>query len=355
MSTTDYISSLENLGPIGAGAFGEVHLYHDRLHGKVAGKRFFRSKFGSQGAWDEACAKALKEAQNLKALEHAHVVKIHQVIRTADHAEFLLVMEYCENKSVRQLTETNRVSLPEAKRIIRDTAIGLNYIHGNNYLHRDIKPDNILLKADGSVKLGDFGFVTDDLQFGFATPYGTAIYWAPEVLGEKACSELSDVFSLGVTFVNLISGDHWFFRDEGLKGCMLMRDDDGEPCLSPKKLFLPHVPLSWRNVANRLSSASVAARSASLSAAVNAIAKLPAVEPWTCSVSEDVITWELVKGKRRVRVEWENFLSRPKEHWAAWTENLDGSSRRSLRASSKGDKWKAMYTSLQRFFADRSV
>lgn len=353
MSTTDYISSLTHISPIGDGAFGEVHLFNDPLHGEVAGKRFFRVKFGSQDAWDQACAGALREAQNLKALEHAHVVKIHQVVRTQDGDELILVMEYCEGKSARQLTETNQVSLPEAKKIIRDAAIGLNYIHGNKYLHRDIKPDNILLKADGTVKLGDFGFVTDELQFGFATPYGTAIYWAPEVLGEKACSELSDVFSLGVTFVNLVSGDHWFFRQG--KGCMLMMGDDSEPCLSPKMLFLPHVPLSWRNVANKLCRSSVSDRCPSLSAAVNSIAKLPAVEPWTCTVGEDVITWELVKGQRRARVEWQNYLGRPDERWAAWTENHDGSARRSMKASTKGDKWKAIYTSLQGFFAARSV
>lgn len=353
MTTTDYISSLIHIRPIGDGAFGEVHLFRDPLHGEVAGKRFFRSNFGSQAAWDQACADALKEARNLKALEHAHVVKIHQVIRTHDGEEFLLVMEYCEGKSARQLTEVNQVSLPDAKRIIRDAAIGLNYIHGNKYLHRDIKPDNILLKADGTVKLGDFGFVTDELQFGFATPYGTAVYWAPEVLAERACSEMSDVFSLGVTFVNLLSGDHWFFR-EG-KGSVLMMGDDGDPRLSPKMHFLPHVPIAWRNVANKLCKPSVNGRCPSLSAAVNSIAKLPPVEPWLCSVDEDVINWELVKGQRRVRVEWRNYLGRPDERWAAWTENLDGSVRRSMKASSKGDKWKAIYTSLQRFFAGRAA
>lgn len=353
MSTTDYIASLRHIAPIGEGAFGEVHLFHDPLHGEVAGKRFFRTRFGSQEAWDKACADALKEAQNLKALEHAHVVKIHNVARTPDGEEFILVMEYCEGKSARQVTETNQVSLPEAKRIVRDAAIGLNYIHGNKYLHRDIKPDNILLRADGCVKLGDFGFVTDELQFGFATPYGTGIYWAPEVLEERACSELSDVFSLGVSFVNLMSGDYWFFRQG--RGCMLMMSEDGEPRLSPKMLFLPHVPLPWRIVANTLCRPSVSGRSPSLSAAVNSIAKLPAVEPWICTVSEDVIRWELLKGQRRVRVEWQNYLGRPDERWSAWTENLDGSGCRSLKANSKGDRWKAIYMSLQRFFAARSV
>lgn len=352
MTSKDYISTLERIRPIGYGAFGEVHLFKDPVHGEVAGKSFYQTKFGSQAAWDKACANALKEAQNLKALEHRHVVRIYQAVPTKTADEFLIVMEYCDGQSVRQLTETNRVHLLRAKTIIRDAAIGLNFIHSKGYLHRDIKPDNILLTSDGTVKLGDFGFVTDDLQFGFATPYGTGIYWAPEVLAEKACSELSDVYSLGVTFVNMLSGDRWFLR-EG-RGSVLQVDANGEPALSSKMLYLPHIPVSWRNVANKLCRPSVSNRCPSLSAAVNAIAKLPAVEAWDCTIDDDLISWELVKGNRRVRVEWANYLGRPGEAWSAWTENLNGAGRRALKSSAKGIKWKAMYSSLQVFFASRN-
>lgn len=352
-ATVDYVATLTRLGPLGEGVFGEVHRYLDPVHGEVAVKRFFRSKFGSEDAWEEACAAALREARSLKALEHDNVVKIHQVLRTTNADEFLIVMEYCEGRSVRQLTEKNVISLPEAKGIIRDAAIGLNYIHGNKYLHRDIKPDNLLLKASGRTKLGDFGFVTDDLQFGFATPYGTAIYWAPEVLAERVCSELSDVYSLGVTFVNLVSGDHWFLRDG--KGCMLAAGDDGEPYLKPKMSYLPHIPVAWRNTINKLCRPDTANRCQSLSAAVNSIARLPAVEPWMCRVGDDVIQWELIKGKRRVRVEWSDYLGRPGERWAAWSEDLSGGGRRSIASSDKDDKWKAVYGSLQSFFASRTM
>ena len=351
--TVDYVASLQPLGPIGEGVFGEVDHFRDPVNGEVAVKRFYRSKFGSQDAWQEACAGALKEARNLKALEHDHVVKIHQVLRSTSGDEFLIVMEYCEGKSVRQLTETNVVSLPRAKEIVRDAAIGLNYIHSSKYLHRDIKPDNILLKANGRAKLGDFGFVTDDLQFGFATPYGTAIYWAPEVIEEKACSELSDVYSLGVTFVNLVSGDLWFLR-EG-RGCLLEADDDGQPCLKPKMYLLPHIPVAWRNTIAKLCRHETGNRCQSLSAAVNAIVRLPAVEPWTCHVGEDGVTWELIKGKRRVRVEWTNYFGRPGEKWTAWSEDFSGSGKRTIATSEIGAKWKDVYASLQAFFASRTV
>lgn len=349
----DYIAKLKPVRPLGEGVFGEVHLYVDPIHGDVAVKKFHRSNFGSDAAWQDACAAAMKEARSLKALEHDHVVKIYQVLERPAADEFLIVMEFCEGKSVRQLTETNIVSLPQAKGIIRDAAIGLNYIHGNKYLHRDIKPDNVLLKANGRAKLGDFGFVTDDLQFGFATPYGTAIYWAPEVLREQACSEISDVYSLGVTFVNLVSGDLWFLR-EG-KGSLLAMGADGDPFLKSGMTFLPHVPTAWRNTIAKLCRSNPEHRCPSLSAAVNSIARLPPVEPWICTIEDDIIRWELDKGKRRVRVEWTHYLGRPGEQWSAWTENLDGGGRRSMANCDKNAKWKEVYSSLQRFFAGRTV
>lgn len=350
-ATLDYVASLTLIEPIGEGVFGEVHRYQDPVQGDVAVKRFFRSNFGSDDAWAEACASALEEARNLKALEHDNVVKFLQVLKTPTNDEFLIVMEYCEGRSVRQMTEANVVSLPRAKAIIRDAAIGLSYIHGKKYLHRDIKPDNILLMANGRAKLGDFGFVTDDLQFGFATPYGTAIYWAPEVLSEKACSEQSDVYSLGVTFLNMVSGEHWFLRDG--KGCMLAADDSGTPSLKPKMLFLPHIPTSWRNTITKLCRAESSSRCQSLDAAVNSIARLPAVEPWRCVVEEDVVRWELVKGARRVRVVWNGYLGGPGEHWSAWSEDLSGNGRRTIATSRRGDKWKAIYSALQAFFEAR--
>lgn len=350
-SSVDYIASLTLLGPLGEGVFGEVNLELDSVHGQVAVKRFFKTKFGSDEAWEEACAAALKEARSLKALEHANVVKIHQVLRTAGGEQFLIVMEYCEGRSVRQITENNVVSLPQAKSLIRDAAIGLNYIHGNKYLHRDIKPDNILVTASGRAKLGDFGFVTDDLQFGFATPYGTAIYWAPEVLSEQACSEVSDVYSLGVTFVNLVCGDLWFLR-EG-KGALLAENEDGDPYLKPKLHLLPHVPKTWRNTIAKLCRADPGARCPSLAAAVNSIARLPAVEPWVCTIDDHSIEWEMIKGKRRVRVEWKNYLGRAGEVWTAWSEDARGGGRRTMANSAKGANWKEMYGSLQAFFERR--
>lgn len=347
----NYLAGLQKGARLGGGVFGEVFLCIDPVQGQVAAKHFYAANFATPAAWQEVCEKALAEAQALKALEHCNIVRVHQVLLAVAGSEFLIVTEYCEERSARDKTSANSFTLKQMKHIAREAAIGLNYIHGQGYLHRDIKPDNILLKSNGEVKVGDFGFVTDQLQFGFATPYGTPAYWAPEVRREKACTDLSDVYALGMTLLNLVSGDHWFFRKG--RGQIFREDADGYPLVSGDMLFLPHIITAWRNTIARLIRADKVKRCASMAEAVNLISRLPVVEDWTCDVGPDEINWKMEKDGRRFRVRWENYL-RDGESWIAWSEAHNGSAKRTLAKSNSADKWPKKYRSLQLFFEKRS-
>jgi len=346
-----YVAGLQKGSHLGDGAFGEVFLCQDPVQGPVAAKHFYASKFPSQAAWAEACSKALEEAKALKEFEHQNILKVHHVLENITGQEFLIVTEFCDNKTARQLSSRNRIVLREAKHIIREASIGLNYIHSKGYLHRDIKPDNIFLKLNGEVKVGDFGFVTDRLQFGFATPYGTPAYWAPEVVVDRACSALSDVYALGATFLNLVVGDHWFFRQG--RGQILKEDTNGWCYIANDMLYLPHITTTWRNIINKLVRANGGKRCASMSEAVNSISRLPAVEDWACEVTDREVNWTLIKGGRHVRVRWENYF-RPSETWVAWSEGSTGGNKRTLASSVASDSWKKKYRSLQEFFEHRA-
>jgi hypothetical protein len=116
--------------------------------------------------------------------------------------------------------------------------------------------------------------------------------------------------------------------------------------------LLPHVPKTWRNTIAKLCRAEPGSRCQSSAAAVNLIASL---RPWICTVDDDVIQWEMMKGKRRSRVEWRNYLGRTGEVWAAWSEEAAGGGRRTMATSTKGANWKSMYGSLQDFFENRTV
>lgn len=347
----EYLATLHPIHDLGRGAFGLVRLCKDDVHGLVAAKYFFRSTFPDPGDWLVTCDKALAEAQALKHLEHRNVVRVHHVLRSPQQDEFLLVMEFCDGGSARALSESNVINLLNVKKIIRDAAIGLNYIHNQKFLHRDIKPDNILLTSHNEVKIGDFGFVTDKLAAGFATPYGTPCYLAPEVPVNLTCSALSDVYSLGVTFIHLMHGDHWFLRQG--RGQMLDWDEPFPP-LASRGVWLPHIPAFWRTFVGRLTHADPAKRCQSMDEAVNLIARLPVVENWTCQVEADQISWILqpTPGSRKVRVLWENYLRRG-ESWCAWSEDAHGKAKKTLFRSQKGAPWMKTYRGLQEFFRSR--
>lgn len=347
-----FISDLQVGKHLGDGAFGAVFLCNDPVQGEVAAKHFYSNKFPSHAAWAIACDKALSEAKTLKALEHVNILKVHHVLKSDSDDEFLIVTEYCDDGSGGSKARTNRISLREMKNLVRDAAIGLNYIHGQGYLHRDIKPDNIFLKSNGEVKVGDFGFVTDQLQFGFATPYGTPVYWAPEVYVDRACSALSDVYSLGVTFLHLISGDKWFLRNG--RGQIVLLGANGYPYISEKLLFLPHIPKTWRGVVKRLINPNKAKRCVSMSEAVDLISRLPTVENWECHVSDGDIQWALSKGQRRVIVSWNNYLKQG-ESWVAASDDGHGGKKRTLAKSDPSDSSAEKYRKLQLFFDGRKV
>ncbi|MDP2520907.1 protein kinase domain-containing protein [Shimia thalassica] len=265
--------------------------------------------------------------------------------------EFLISCEFCEAGSARDSCKSNSINLKSAKGIVRDAAIGLSFIHSNGYIHRDIKPDNILLCSDGSAKVGDFGFVTDKLQFGFATPYGTPVYWAPEVFQTKACSNQSDVYSLGATLLHLVSGDSWFLRDRNRP--LVATDPTGQPYLKENPVYLPHVPKDWRTKISKLLRHDSNRRCASMSEAVDLISTLGQVENWNCQVGADSIIWTLENGKRPIFVVWKDYFQKSST-WAAWSESLSGTNKRTLSHDPGNGKWYDSYRSLQSFFQERT-
>ena len=344
----DFVAELEPVKDLGQGAFGLVRLCKDRVHGEVAAKYFFRSNFTDAKDWQAACGAALREAQNLKTLEHDNVVRIIQVLQSMSGDEFLMVMEYCALGSAKKIAESNSIDLNGARRIARDAALGLTYIHEKGYLHRDIKPDNILIGANNRAKVGDFGFVTDALALGLAGGCGTPCYLAPEVPSNLACSAQTDVYSLGVTFMHLLHGDLWCFnRGRGA----LFDWNEPFPPLHPRGIWLPHVPASWKACVGQLTRTEVARRVPSMGGALNLISRLPAAEEWVCDVSPDLVSWrlEVPKQRRVVRVEWERYFQKG-ERWRAWSEGPRGERPHSLGRSAPGAK---VYRELQSFFAER--
>lgn len=154
----------------------------------------------------------MKEAEILKRLNHPNIVKIYSFIETPNTLYF--VLEYVEHGSLAGLLKKYGV-FPEhliasyTEQILQ----GLRYLHGEGIIHRDIKGDNILITKDGKVKLADFGTAKlEDAEKKTQTVVGTPYWMAPEVIEMSACGPTSDIWSLGCTVLELLTGAPPYFE-----------------------------------------------------------------------------------------------------------------------------------------------
>lgn len=145
------------------------------------------------------------EINLLRKLKHPNIVEYKGFMRSPHSFSFIL--EYCPNGSLSDMIKIKgKLSERLAAKYVHDTLKGLNFLHSNNLIHRDIKAANLLVAADGTVKLADFGVATIMKLKGNYTCMGTPHWMAPEILGNDGASPASDIWSLGCTVVELLVG-----------------------------------------------------------------------------------------------------------------------------------------------------
>ena len=159
----------------------------------------------------------LREARIAAKLHHRHVVGVHDVGRVGDY--HYIAMEYLGGGTL--LTKDGkRCAVPFALRAIREMAMALNYAHAKGFVHRDIKPDNILLREDGSAALTDFGIARASDSATHMTRTGTVIgtphYMSPEQARGRPIDGRADLYSLGIVLYELLMGRVPFHADDSL-------------------------------------------------------------------------------------------------------------------------------------------
>jgi len=201
---------------LGRGATGIVYRGRDSQTGRVVAiKTVALSREFETGELQEVRERFVREAETAGRLNHPHVVRIFDAGEAHDLA--YIAMEFLQGTDLTPYTRPdNLLPLPQVMRIIARAAAALHYAHVNRVVHRDIKPSNIMYDpASDTVKVTDFGIalITDSSRTG-RTP-GTPSYMSPEQLAGKTIEGRSDLFSLGVTFYQLVSG-HLPFRGDSL-------------------------------------------------------------------------------------------------------------------------------------------
>ena len=225
----------------------------------------------------ESRERFVREARTAAGLSHPHIVPIHRVGEAGGFVFF--VMSYVEGETLGERLRT-RGPLPpaDATRVLREVAWALAYAHGRGIVHRDVKPDNILLEArTGRALVTDFGIAHAGKDPGPATEpgkiMGTAHFMSPEQAANGPLDGRSDIYSLGVVGYLVVSG-RLPFESSNLPALLVRQATEVPPSVM---LAAPGLPPAFASAIDRCLALDPAARFADGEALAEAL--VPAVEP----------------------------------------------------------------------------
>ncbi len=213
---------------MGEGAFGAVYLGHDTQLDRPVAIKVFR---GGDGPAAEA-DRLLREARQLARLRHPGIVAVHDV-GTQDGQVFI-VSDYLDGEDLARWLKRHAPTWQQTAAIVGAVAEALAHAHSQLTIHRDVKPANILMTADGNPVLVDFGLALDDASAGadeLGVIAGTPAYMAPEQVAGKAhrIDGRTDIYSLGVVLYEMLSGRVPFRADKSQELMRQVRDDEPQP------------------------------------------------------------------------------------------------------------------------------
>jgi len=235
------------LEPLGRGGMARVYrAYHPQLDRYVAIK-VLRSDLVEE---EEFLARFRREAQAVASLRHPNIVQVYDF--DVRGTNYYMVMELLEGDTLRTRlndyrARDERMPLGEMVRILLDLLDGLAYAHSEGMIHRDVKPANILLTKRGQAVLTDFGIA----QIIGGTKYtvtgalmGTLAYMAPEQGLEGHCDIRSDIYSLGIVFYEMLTGEPPFDAETPLAILMKHVNDP----LPPPRKHDPSIPKHFERI-----------------------------------------------------------------------------------------------------------
>jgi serine/threonine protein kinase len=216
MAGERFIGKYRVKGELGRGGMGAVYLAEQPGLGReVAIKELIQS-----AATDPVALKRfLQEAQVMARTSHPNLVQVHDVELSAD-ANYI-VLEFVRGKSLRDWLNRGPIPPPQVFAVMHGVLQALDYAHKHAIVHRDMKPENVLLSDDGMVKVADFGIarLTDDTGVGgtatkTGTTVGTPQYMSPEQVASSKVDGRSDLYSAGIMFYELVAGEPPFTASE---------------------------------------------------------------------------------------------------------------------------------------------
>lgn len=190
---------------IGDGGMASVYRAHDQLLDRYVAVKILHPQFAND---EEFITRFKKEAQAAAKLSHANIVNIYDVGEWQE--KHFIVMEYVEGETLKsKIQRDGKLSIHDTLNISEQISEALEHAHTHNLIHCDIKPHNILLKANGQVKVADFGIAraatSSTMTYG-GNVVGSVHYISPEQAQGNAITPKSDIYSLGVVIYEMLTG-----------------------------------------------------------------------------------------------------------------------------------------------------
>jgi eukaryotic-like serine/threonine-protein kinase len=192
---------------VGTGGMSSVYKAHDTLLERYVALKILHDHYADD---DEFVERFRREARAVAQLSHPHIVTV--IDRGEADGRQFIVFEYIDGENLKELlVRSGRLRVERALELALEIARGLAFAHDHGLVHRDVKPQNVLLNGDGQAKVTDFGIVRSlDADHGVTltgTVLGTSNYIAPEQATGQPVDAHTDVYSLGVVLYELLAGD----------------------------------------------------------------------------------------------------------------------------------------------------
>ena len=191
---------------IGGGGMSNVYLAHDIILNRDVAMKILRYDFTNE---EELHRRFQREALSATSLTHPNIVTVYDV--GEDEDMHYIVMEYIKGKTLKQyIQEFSPLSAARSVHIMKQLTSAITHAHENGIIHRDIKPQNILMDQEGNVKITDFGIATSLGATSYTqtnTVIGTVHYLSPEQARGGIATEKSDIYALGIVLYELLTGE----------------------------------------------------------------------------------------------------------------------------------------------------